>query len=126
MTSAIVESKLGLGKMRRDGVLGKLLIEKLGGALGRVSPTKDVEFMIGFGTPEKTPSTQQIEPVVVEYYTKLGYTVKVSDTTPQDMFEALISSDDLEEGWFLVVISTNYPLTMGDNHSHARVTTSMI
>ncbi len=114
-----------LVKLNNEGDLGRLLAAAFHGEIGRLNPKNDSEFLIGF---DSAPDTQSIGRVVAGHYSGLGYSVNIEESRSgsPNTFGCFVHTDDGDDMSLYIVITTNYPLTPGDNHTHIRVTTTFI
>lgn len=109
------------------GDLGAMLAEQFGGERGRVYPRQDSEFIIRFPSKEQTPSVEQLRRAVVSFYEGLGYVVKMGAAGLSDMLDFFVfcPGGSKEEHLIYGIISTNYPLVMGEGNENIRVTTDV-
>lgn len=112
-------------QLNREGDLGKLIVWTFKGECGRLYPRKDSDLMIGFRTKDATPEISLIERLVTRHYEELGYTVEAVCGQASESFEFLIYFNEKSNGCIFVIISTFYPLVMGDDHNHVRITTTV-
>ena len=116
-----------LVELNNQGDLGKMLAMKFQGERGHLCPRKDADLMIGFKSKAETPGATIIGEAVMEHYTKLGYVVEPSKShgAKGNCFEAKIIPDPRRHEFVHIVITTFYPPTMGDEHNHLRITTTL-
>ena len=115
-----------LFKLNNQGDLGEMLAKKFGGERDScLCPRKDAELMISFESRSKTPGAEEIGIAVIEHYRKLGYIVEPNKShgSQGNCFQAIVFYNTYDHGSLSVVITTFYPLSMGDDHNHLRITT---
>ena len=82
--------------------------------------------MVGFTSKETTPPAEDIGTAVTNHYSRLGYRVEPTKLQTQHSFETLVFFGTKDKGCIHIIITTFYPLVLGDEHNHIRVSTSVL
>lgn len=117
--------------MFEKGQLGQFLVKRFGGTLGHVYPRADSEFMIGFPLEKLVPGIQAILEAVRAFFESQGFAfdlVRVghNSLTAVVRLREIKRNDPNDDQSVSIVITTNYPLTVGEGRTHVRVTTTII
>ncbi len=115
-----------LVRMNKEGDLSKMLAKKFNGKRGHITGIiEDMDLLIAFDSIEKTPSIEDIQQTVIEYYKGLGYIIEKNNIAGE-MFDAIICSGSKRDGIMIIVITTKYPLTIGTGATnHLRLTATI-
>jgi len=112
-----------------QGYLSKMLADKFCGERSNIKyQNEDKDVIISFVSVEVTPFADVLEQAIIEYYTKLGCTLKKFGSTSKDVVELMVFVGDMRQGFMTMTITSHYPFFIGKDHGekYLRLTTELL